>query len=575
MAGTEPDSIKSGSFVAAASEIPGRGHMFTPEELRQAKIFACLDEAECARLAHTIADVRLERGEWVFREGAPASFYVLLEGSLRIVLDVHGKQTEFPEYELKPGEFLGEVPLLLGTPTFGSLRAQTSCRIARLDKQQFHHLIRDSKEARTLILETLGERLLLIQQRSLSLPTARVIIFGRNRDADCHDIRAFLSANRVPYEWIDRDRYPEQLPAGLSDDPDCPGVSVDGKLFSEPPRTREIAEALQLQTKPNRDSYDVVVVGAGPAGMAAGVYGSSEGLRVLIVERCAAGGQAGTSSRIENYLGFPEGISGEDLTGRGFKQATQFGAEVALTRSVEKLTPSSEGYVCELDGGQSVSARAVVLATGVDWRRLEAKGEDRLLGRGIFYGAARQEAANVIGKKVFIVGGGNSAGQAAIFLSSYAAEVKILVRGEGLKLSMSQYLIDQIAAKTNIEVLPHAQVISAEGENCLERIEVRLQAPHEAEKILGYEADALFVMIGADASTSWLPGVLERDPRGYICTGRDLTTWKLDRHPFPLETSLPGVFSAGDVRHNSIKRVSSGVGEGSMAIAFIHQYLAL
>jgi thioredoxin reductase (NADPH) len=549
--------------------------VFTPEELRQAKIFACLDEAECARLAHTIADVRLDPGEWVFREGAPALFYVLLEGSVRIVLDVHGKQTEFPQYELKPGEFLGEVPLLLGTPTFGSLRAQTSCRIARLDKQQFHHLIRDSKEARTMILETLGERLLLIQQRSLSLPTSRVLIFGRNKDEDCHNIRAFLSSNRIPYEWIDRDRHPEQLPAGISDDPDCPAVTVDGQLFSEPPTTRQVADALQLQTKPNRDTYDVVIVGAGPAGMAAGVYGSSEGLSVLIVERCAAGGQAGTSSRIENYLGFPEGISGEDLTGRGFKQATRFGAEVALTRSVEKLTPSSGGYVCELDGGQSVSARAVVLATGVDWRRLQAKGEDRLLGHGIFYGAARQEATNVVGKKVFIVGGGNSAGQAALFLSSYAAEVKVLVRSEGLKLSMSQYLIDQIASKANIKVLPHTQVVSVEGENHLERIEVCGDASIEMEHIRFYEADALFVMIGADASTSWLPDDLERDPRGYICTGRDLTTWKLDRHPFPLETSLPGVFAAGDVRHNSIKRVSSGVGEGSMAIAFIHQYLAI
>src|ERR1700677_4413672 len=549
--------------------------MFTPKELRQAKIFACLDEAECARLAQTIADVRLKPGEWLFREGAPPSFYVLLEGRLRIVLDVHGKQTEFAEYEFKPGDFLGEVPLLMGTLTFGSVRAQTSCSIARLDKQQFHRLIRDSKEARAIILETLGERLLLIQQRSLALPTSRVLIFGRNRDADCHNIRTFLSANRIPYEWVDRDSHPERVPAGLSDDPDCPAVSVDGQLFARPPTTREIAEALQLQTRPNRESYDVVIVGAGPAGMAAGVYGSSEGLSVLIAERCAAGGQAGTSSRIENYLGFPEGISGEDLTGRGFKQATRFGAEVALTRSVEKLTPSSEGYLCEFDGGQSVSARAVVLATGVDWRLLQAKGEDRPLGRGIFYGAARHEAANVVGKKDFIVGGGNSAGQAAMFLSSYAAQVKVLVRGEELKLSMSQYLIDQIASKANIEILPFTQVVSADGENHLERIEVRVQAPHEAEKILGYEADALFVMIGADASTSWLPIELERDPRGYICTGRDLTTWKLDRHPFPLETSLPGVFCAGDVRHNSIKRVSSGVGEGSMAIAFIHQYLAL
>src|ERR1700683_3182032 len=251
--------------------------MFTAEELRQAKIFACLDEAECARLAHTIADVRLEPGEWVFRAGAAALFYVLLEGSLRIVLDVHGKQTEVPEYEFKQGDFLGEVPLLMGTPTFGSLRAQTSCRIARLDKQQFHHLIQDSKEARTLILETLGERLLLIQQRSLSLPTSWVLIFGRNKDADCHNLREFLSANRIPYEWIDRDSYPERVPAGLSDDPDCPGVSVDGQIFSEPPTTREIAEALQLQTRPNRDSYDVVIVGAGPAGMAPGGDGGCGG----------------------------------------------------------------------------------------------------------------------------------------------------------------------------------------------------------------------------------------------------------------------------------------------------------
>ena len=549
--------------------------MFTAEELRRTKIFACLDEAECARLTHAVADVLLKPGEWLFREGAPASFYVVVEGRLRIVLDVHGKQTEFAEQEFKQGDFFGEVPLLLGTPFFGSLRAQTSCRVARLDKQQFHHLIRESKAVRTLILETLGERLLLIQQRSLALPTSRVLIFGRNRHADCHNIRQFLSANRIPYEWIDRDRYPERLPAGVSDDPDCPAVSVDGQLFVEPPTTREVAEALQLQTKPDRDSYDVVIVGAGPAGMAAGVYGSSEGLKVLIVERCAAGGQAGTSSRIENYLGFPEGISGEDLTGRGFKQATRFGAEVALTRSVERLTPSSEGYVCELDGGQSVSARAVVLATGVDWRRLQAKGEDRLLGRGIFYGAARQEATNVVGKKVFIVGGGNSAGQAAVFLSSYAVEVNVLVRSEGPRLSMSQYLLDQIASKANVQVLPFTQIVSADGEDRLERIEVRVQAPHEIEKILSYEADALFVMIGVDASTSWLPDELERDPHGYICTGRELTTWKLDRHPFPLETSLPGVFSAGDVRHNSIKRVSSGVGEGSMAIAFIHQYLAL
>jgi thioredoxin reductase (NADPH) len=549
--------------------------MFAPDELRQAKIFGCLDEAACTRLAQTAADVRLEAGEWLLREGEPPWFYVVFEGRLRVVKDVFGRQTEFVEYDFKEGDFFGEVPLLLGAPVFVSIRAQTPCRVVRLDKQQFHHLIRDSKEASALIMQTLNERLMRVQKRIISLPASRVFFFGRNMDMDCYDLGAFLSANRIPYEWVDRGRYPEQVPPGVPEDLACPAVSVDGQLFIQPLTTREIAEALQLQTKPKRHSYDVVIVGAGPSGMAAGVYGASEGLTVLIVERWAAGGQAGTSSRIENYLGFPEGISGEDLTGRGFRQATRFGAEVAITRYVEKLTPCSGGYVCQLDGGETVSARTVVLATGVEWRRLQLKGGDRLLGRGIFYGAARPEAINVIGKKIFIVGGGNSAGQAAVFLSNYAAEVSVMVRGEGLKRIMSQYLIDQITSKASIKVLPYTEVVSAGGEDRLERIEVRVHAPNEMEKIQGLEADALFVMIGADANTTWLPTELERSPGGWICTGRDLTTWKLKRHPFPLETSLPGVFCAGDVRHNSIKRVSSGVGEGSMAIAFIHQYLTL
>src|SRR6201996_1786195 len=548
--------------------------MFTQEELRQAKIFGCLNEDHRARLAETVADLQLKPGEWLVREGEPPAFFVLLEGRLRLVLDVHGKPTEIAGFEGGQGDFVGEVALLLGTPFFASIRAVTSARVARLDRQQFHHLVRDSEEARDMILRAAGERLLRIQERTLSLQSSRVFIYGRNKDKDCQGIRSFLSSNRIPYEWVDRDRSPERVPAGVSEDPDCPAVTIDGRLFVETPTARQLADALGLQTTPVRDSYDVLIVGAGPAGMAAGVYGTSEGLTALIVERCACGGQAGTSSRIENYLGFPEGISGDDLTGRGFKQATRFGAEVALTRSVEKLTPQNAGYLCELDGGEIVFARAVVLSIGVEWRRLKAEGEDRLLGRGIFYGAARQEAKNVVGRKVFIVGGGNSAGQAAMFLSSYAAQINILVRSQGLKLSMSQYLIDQIESKSNIAVLPFSQVVSVEGENRLEQIGVRVHAPQEQEKISIYEADALFVMIGADACTSWLPAEIERDPRGYVCTGRDLTTWKLERHPFPLETSMPGVFCAGDARHNSIKRVSSGVGEGSMAIAFIHQFLA-
>jgi len=549
--------------------------MFTIDELKQVKLFSCLGDAECLRCAETAADVRLAPGEWLIREGEPPWFFILFEGRLRLLKEVLGRAQELFDYEYAVGDFFGETPILLGTQALVSLRAETPCRVARFDRQQFQALIRNSKEASAMILQTMNDRLMRVQKYAATVPSSRVLIFGTKHESDCRDIRAFLSANRIPYEWVDRDREPERVPPDLPKDLGCPAIAIDGKLFLQPPTVREIADALQLQTRPNCERYDVVIAGAGPAGMAAGVYGASEGLKVLMVERSAAGGQAGTSSRIENYLGFPEGVSGEDLTGRALKQAVRFGAEIVMTRCIEKLTPMGGCYVLELDGGERVEARVVLLATGVDWRRLEVEGADRLLGRGVLYGASRPEADTVHGKKVFIVGGGNSAGQAAMFFSNYAAEVKVLVRGEGLKVSMSQYLIGEIAGKANIEVVPFTQIIALEGDEQLQRIVTRTRPGGGEETLLTYDADALFVMIGADASTSWLPGELERDAQGYICTGRDLTTWKFERAPFPLETSLPGIFCAGDVRHNSIKRVSSGVGEGSMAIAFIHQYLAL
>jgi thioredoxin reductase (NADPH) len=549
--------------------------MFTSEEFNRIKLFSCLPEAERIRYAEQAADVRLCAGDWLIREGEPPWFFVLFEGRLRMVKDVLGRPQEIYQYEYQVGDFFGETPILLGTQTLVSLRAETPCRVARFDRQQLQHLIRDSKEASAMILQIMNDRLMRVQQYATTVPSSRVLILGSQQDTDCRDVRAFLSANRIPYEWVDREREPERVPAGLPKDSGCPAVAIDGQLFTSPPSIREVAEALHIQTRPKSERYDVVIAGAGPAGMAAGVYGASEGLNVLMVERSAAGGQAGTSSRIENYLGFPEGVSGEDLTGRALKQAIRFGAEIAMTRCIEKLSKLNGRYSLELDGGQPVTARAVLLATGVEWRRLQVDGADRLLGRGVLYGAARAEANNVNGKKVFIVGGGNSAGQAAMFFSSYAVEVKVLVRGEGLKLTMSQYLIGEIASKANIQVVPFTEVLAVEGEEHLQRIVTRMRPPAGKEVFLTYEADALFVMIGADANTTWLPAELERDQAGYICTGRDLKTWSFKREPFPLETSLPGVFCAGDVRHGSIKRVSSGVGEGSMAIAFIHQYLAL
>jgi thioredoxin reductase (NADPH) len=317
-----------------------------------------------------------------------------------------------------------------------------------------------------------------------------------------------------------------------------------------------------------------VVVGGGPAGLAAAVYGASEGLSILLVERNAVGGQAGTSSRIENYLGFSNGISGDELSERALKQAKRFGAEMILTRDVREIVSLPYGYRIKLDGGEHIDTKTVVLTTGVEWRILQAEGLDRLLGKGVFYGTSGAEPCNVIGRDVFLVGGGNSAGQAAVFFANYARSVTLLVRGDRLENSMSQYLVQQLGSKANIKVETSTQVFSVGGVRHLETIDTigpNLTVVHRC-------ADVLCVMIGANAATEWLPNELQRDEKGFVRTGRDisdLSNWRARCPPFHLETSLPGVFCAGDVRHGSIKRVSSAVGEGGMAIAFIHQYLSL
>ena len=551
--------------------------MISPTELQAIPIFACLEETDRRRFAARAADVRLQPGEWLIREGEVPYFFVLLEGQVQVVKDILGRTQDVFEY--KAGDFFGEVPILMGAPSFAGVRAKDSgkARVARFDAQQLLELVQTSAACSALILQTMTDRLMRVQRFATEIPTSRVLLIGTQYDKDCREIRQFLSANRIPYEWIDAEKDSNRLPVCMNGEYDGPAVVVDQHYCVETPTVRNVAEALGIRTQPRFEEYDVVVVGAGPAGLAAGVYGASEGLKVLIVERSAAGGQAGTSSRIENYLGFPNGISGEDLSDRALKQAGRFGAEIAMTRTVEHVEPLADGRYCvELDGGQRLSACVVLIATGVEWRILEAEGVGHFQGRGVLYGASRNEASNVVGKRVVIVGGGNSAGQAAVFFANYAAKVVVLVRGKGLELTMSSYLIDQIATKKNIYVVPYTEVMKAEGDDHLERVTVRTRPPEGEETTGTYDVDALFIMIGAKASTAWLPESLQRDSGGYLCTGRDLEGWGLqERAPFPLETNLPGVFCAGDVRHDSIKRVSSGVGEGSMAIAFIHQYLAL
>ncbi len=543
--------------------------MIQADELAEMPLFRCLSQAQLQRLAAHAAELNVQAGEWIVREGETPFFFVLLEGALDVEKEYGGQSRVRGRY--KPGDFYGETPILLGSPTIASLRATEPSRLVRLDRNHFKELMDTSPECANLVVQTMTKRLTSIQEYMRENNPLRVLVVGSQYNDECRLVRSFLALNHIPYEWVDPDREPERVPSDGVATSKGAFVVVDNAVFlGEPLTVRKVAEALGIRTSPSKTAYDVVVVGGGPAGLAAAVYGSSEGLNVLLLEKNATGGQAGTSSRIENYLGFPNGISGDELTSRALKQATRFEAEMVMTRNVETLAASPGGYMVELEGDLRVETKTIVLATGVQWRRLLADGVDRLTGKGVLYGAARTEASTVVGKKVFIVGGGNSAGQAAMFFCGYAASVTLLIRGSGLESSMSQYLIDQLAQRSNITVETLTEVLSVDGEDYLETICTTREGKTSQRK-----ADALFVMIGAHADTSWLPEELQRDANGFIRTGRDLSGFPQNRPPFSLETSLAGVFCAGDVRHDSIKRVSSAVGEGSMAIAFVHQYLAI
>jgi thioredoxin reductase (NADPH) len=358
----------------------------------------------------------------------------------------------------------------------------------------------------------------------------------------------------------------------LPADADCPAIRLaDGKTVVRP-QLRRVAELLGLGTEAQSSEYDTIVIGAGPSGLGAAVYGASEGLRTLVVEREAPGGQAGTSSRIENYLGFPSGVSGGELASRALQQARRLGAEILVTRTITRLDSGTREV--HLDGGDVLRARTIVLACGVSWRRLEVEGFDRLVGKGIFYGAARSEAPNVHGLDIHIVGAGNSAGQAALFFSEHARSVTILYRGDSLAKSMSRYLVDQLAVRGNIDVRFRTEVVAAQGEDSLEAIDVETAGTPDPVRLA---SGGLFIFIGADAETEWLPAEIARDRRGFVLTGADVAAtgvWPLERDPYLLETSVPGIFACGDVRSGPVKRVASAVGEGSMAIAFVHQYLS-
>jgi thioredoxin reductase (NADPH) len=418
------------------------------------------------------------------------------------------------------------------------------------------------------------EDLLTTWEAGAALESGGVRVVGHRFSKESHELRDFLVRNRVPARWLDieRDAEARELLRVAGVDPDRLPVALleDGTVL-ERPTILELAERLGVAVTPAQDHYDLVVVGGGPAGLAAAVYGASEGLKTVMVEREAPGGQAGQSSRIENYLGFPAGLSGSDLARRATDQARRLGAELLTVQEAVGLRAEGAARLVELSGGGVLSASCVIVASGVSYRQLDAPGFPELAGAGIYYGAAMTEARACAQQHVVVIGGANSAGQAAVYFGGYAARVTMLVRGPSLERSMSHYLIEQVAARGNIEVRTGSSAIAAEGEDGRLR-RLRIQGPDGEETL---EADACFVFIGASPRTDWLEGVVARDERGFILAGRDAQAngWSLAREPYLLETTVPGVFVAGDVRARSIKRVASAVGEGSMAVSLIHEYL--
>jgi thioredoxin reductase (NADPH) len=546
--------------------------MLTPDDVAAVPLFSSVPAAELEKLARTSADLHLSPGEFAVPEGGERALFAVLSGKIEVIKTIDGIERRLGWRV--PGTIFGEVPIALGTPFPGGYRAVEASRVMRIDVQQYYALAAISKDISLKVSALARERMGGLQTIAAEPRKPRVTLLGERWDSECSNLRRFLARNQISFKWLTPDA-PELAALWPGEVPSCGNGPVvrfsDGEVLGRP-QVREIANRLGLQTSPQSSQYDVAIIGGGPAGLAAAVYGASEGLRTIVVEREAPGGQAGTSSRIENYLGFPSGISGDELASRALQQARRLGAEILVTRRVANIDSAARQIF--LDDNDVVRAHTLILATGVSWRRLAIDGFDRLIGKGIYYGAAHSEVGATHGLDIHLVGAGNSAGQAALCFANHARTVTLLVRGDGLEKSMSHYLIEQLRAKSNVVVRLRSEIHAIYGDTHLAAIEIRDGAGSEAQR---QDCGGLFIFIGADAETDWLPPDIARDSRGYVLTGDDLRKagrWSQSRDPYLLETSAPGIFACGDVRLSPVKRVASAVGEGSMAIAFVQQYLA-
>jgi thioredoxin reductase (NADPH) len=547
-------------------------------EPRRQTILAVDDEPSV--LAAVARDLRRGFGEHyrILRAGSGPDALELLnemrrrgENLAMIVADQRMPGMEGTELLLKARQIYPDAKRVLLTAY-----ADTSAAIAAINEVSLdYYLLKPWDPPEEQLFPVVAD-LLATWEAGAALEAGGVRVIGHRFSKDTHDLRDFLARNRIPGRWLDVERESEARElltvAGVPEDR-LPVVLLEDGDVLERPTVLELAERLGVAVAPVSDHYDLVIVGGGPAGLAAAVYGASEGLRTVMVEREAPGGQAGQSSRIENYLGFPNGLSGSELAQRATTQARRLGAELLSVSDVVSLRVEGAGRIVELAGGVQLSANTVLVASGVSYRMMPAPGFADFTGAGVYYGAALTEARSCEQQHVVVIGAANSAGQAAVHFAGYASRVTMLVRGASLERSMSAYLIDQIKRLTNIEVLTGTEATAAEGDNGrLKRLRVR--GPDGDERV--EDVDACFVFIGAAPRTDWLDGVVARDERGFILAGPEAGQhgWPLQREPRTLETSVPGVFVAGDVRARSIKRVASAVGEGSMAVSLIHEYLA-
>ena len=462
--------------------------------------------------------------------------------------------------------------------------ADTEAAIRAINEAEVHHYLLKPWDPPEEHLYPVIDDLLDDWQASFHPRFEGVRVLGTRWSSDAYALRDFLARNQTPYRWLDvetAERDPEVRQLLEAVGAEASGLPMvffpDGSSLAAPGPAK-VAEKLGLRVRPEMAFYDLVIVGGGPSGLAAAVYGASEGLRTVMIEMQAPGGQAGMSSRIENYLGFPSGLSGGDLARRAVAQARRFGVEILTPQHVVGARAEGSTRTVKLADGSELGCKALLIATGVSYRWLDVPGAQELQGRGVYYGSAMTEALSCKDEEVYIIGGANSAGQGAMYFSKYAKRVVMLVRGPSLSATMSQYLIDQIKRTPNIEVVTGAHVAEVHGTERLEAISIHCGDSNETNRV---PASSLYVFIGAEPHTEWLAGVVERDERGFILTGADLVRngkrprgWPLDRDPYWMETSVPGIFAAGDVRHGSVKRVASGVGEGSISVQFIHQYLS-